>query len=295
QIESYWTYELCHGKSLKQYHETREQGAVSFKPSEEADSQLPQKDEGLQSTLPVRDVEGVSLPYFEVVMDSGTRCDLTGQPRKSRVLYICQPEGRGEIYEFKESSTCEYEVLVLSALLCKHPKYRPKTQPITEIRCHAMVGSPLRPSELSRVEYEVRHLQSTPQGTGWWKHEVCIGRYAKQFHKDKQVDATIYLGYWDKEKHLKWLQDNPNKRPKAVQERKVVSLFYSDGDVCDLTGKPRTCEVRLKCLQNIKSTHAVILSLSEPSTCQYVLTVESALFCDVLKDADENGLFNVDV
>ena len=92
--------------------------------SKETDQQLSEKDEKLRFPLPVRDIEGVQLPYFEVVMDGGTRCDLTGKPRKSRVLYICQPEGRGEIYEFKESSTCEYEVLVLSALLCKHPSYR---------------------------------------------------------------------------------------------------------------------------------------------------------------------------
>ncbi|GFR96889.1 endoplasmic reticulum lectin 1 [Elysia marginata] len=397
RIESYWTYELCHGKSLKQYHETREQGAkpklqeyllglgnsrteakektsttLKVRPeatdvSEEANSekieQQPPENQVSQdnqdAVLPVREIEGVQLPYFEVVMDGGTRCDLTGKPRKSRVLYICQPEGRGEIYEFKESSTCEYEVLVLSSLLCKHPKYRPKTQPVSEIRCHAMVGSPLRPSELSRVEYEVRHLQSAPQyykttpdtqqeteeprqqkfikktkadedaaaarihveqpsdlssltdkqtvrnilsgsqclrgGTGWWKHEVCIGKFAKQFHKDTKVDATIYLGYWNKEKHLQWLQDNPSKRPRAPRDRKSVSLFYSDGDLCDLTGKPRTCEVRLKCLQNIKSTHAVVLSLSEPATCQYVLTVESALFCSVLQHADENGMFNLEV
>lgn len=390
RIESYWTYELCHGKSLKQYHESREQGAkpklqeyflglgnnraqtkdegsatLKVRPeaannAKETDSEeVQQQKQGDQDTaLPVRDVEGVQLPYYEVVMDGGTRCDLTGKPRKSRVLYICQPEGRGEIYEFKESSTCEYEVLVLSALLCKHPKYRPKTQPVSEIRCHAMVGSPLRPSELSRVEYEVKHLQSAPQyyktiqetereqpeqprqqkvfkktksdedaasataledhqsdlssltdkqtvrniltgsqclrgGTGWWKHEVCIGRFAKQFHKDKQVDATIYLGYWNEQKHLQWLQDNPSKRPRAPRDRKTVSLYYSDGDLCDITGQPRTCEVRLKCLPNVKSAHAVILSLSEPSTCQYVLTVESALFCDVLQHADDNGLFNV--
>ena len=100
------------------------EGSLEGISSGEAGKQLPQEQEGQKSSLPVRDVEGVQLPYFEVVMDGGTRCDLTGQPRKARVLYICQPEGRGEIYEFKESSTCEYEVLVLSALLCKHPSYR---------------------------------------------------------------------------------------------------------------------------------------------------------------------------
>ena len=37
--------------------------------------------------------------------------------------YVCQPDGRGEMYEIKETSSCEYEVVVLTSLLCSHPAY----------------------------------------------------------------------------------------------------------------------------------------------------------------------------
>lgn len=363
RIESYWTIELCHGKHLKQYHETKEQGMVRQPKLQEyylgfGNHRDKLREEGKpvqEETIPLRDVDGVMLPYYEIIMDDGTKCDLTGRPRKSHVLYVCQPEGRGEVYGFKESSTCEYEIIVLSALLCKHPSYRPKTQPVTEIRCHAMFGSPLKPRELTSVEYETRYLQNAGQdflsqeapksteeerrpvfhfkqpgkkdpteqkaleeqqarlsavtdkqtlrafltgsqclrgGTGWWKHEVCFGKFAKQFHVEAGKEVNIYLGYWDKEKHLEWLQKNQQKKPRPAEGRKLVSLYYSNGDVCDLTKKPRNCEVRLKCLQTAKMPHAVVLSLAEPESCQYVLTVESAIFCPIMKDADENGLFD---
>ena len=72
----------------------------------------------------VRKIDGISLPYYEVNMTQGTPCDLTREPRRSRVLYVCQPEGHGEIYQFKEMSTCEYEVIILTAVLCAHPDFR---------------------------------------------------------------------------------------------------------------------------------------------------------------------------
>lgn len=69
-----------------------------------------------------------------------------------------------------------------------------------------------------------------------------------------------------------------------------MSHFYSGGDVCDKTGKPRQTEVKLKCLENSSSPAQVSLYLLEPRTCHYILGVESPLICDILPLADENGL-----
>ena len=68
-------------------------------------------------------MDGVELPYVEVNMTGGTKCDLTMTPRKTKLLYVCQPEGRGEIYEFKETSTCEYEMVILTSILCTNPMF----------------------------------------------------------------------------------------------------------------------------------------------------------------------------
>jgi len=47
------------------------------------------------------------------VFNKGTTCDLTGLPRRAAIQYVCQPDGHGEVYEIKETSSCEYEVVVL--------------------------------------------------------------------------------------------------------------------------------------------------------------------------------------
>ncbi len=66
-------------------------------------------------------IETMNMPYYELVMTDGTVCDLNGQPRVTRVVYVCYPAGKHEIYSLKESSTCEYEIIVLSPTLCAHP------------------------------------------------------------------------------------------------------------------------------------------------------------------------------
>ena len=58
-----------------------------------------------------------------------------------------------------------------------------------------------------------------------------------QYHEEKNGQRTVInLGRFDKSKHMKWIDANPTKRPKPKEYRKHVSHFYSDGDVCDITG-----------------------------------------------------------
>ena len=133
-------------------------------------------------------------------------------------------------------------------------------------------------------------------GTGWWKYEFCYGKKVDQFHEEGGGRKTVInLGNFNLEDHLAWLQQHPSKRPKDGDMRKQVSVFYSGGDICDLTGKPRQIEVKLKC-KTADSPSTVTLYLLEPRTCEYVLGVESPLVCDLLPHADPaTGLFDVEL
>ena len=64
------------------------------------------------------------MPYFSIKYTDGTMCDLTEIPRTTTVMYVCFQEGRHTLYSIKEVLTCEYEIVILTNLLCEHPSYK---------------------------------------------------------------------------------------------------------------------------------------------------------------------------
>lgn len=383
RLESYWTYELCHGKHLRQYHEERDGKSIKVQEyylgkftKEMYDSLVADHDKDVANSItrhpPTKKIEGLNMPYHEILMTDGTLCDLNQQPRRTRVLYVCYPAGKNEIYSLKEVSTCEYEVVVLTNVLCSHPSYKPEESKEHSVSCRPVAeGQSRKPAKLTKLEVDSLKLRSErlleahlsggdkpgqvkieirpvqvdiegidgeedlqetidrikegqwkaskrepfkplmdPQvvkqflkgeyclygGSGWWKYEFCYGKKVDQYHEEGGGKKTVInLGQFKEEDHLAWLEQHPSKRPKEGASRKQVSIFYSNGELCDLTGKPRQIEVKLKC-KAADSPSTVTLYLLEPKTCEYVLGVESPLVCDLLPHADpQTGLFPVGI
>ncbi|VDO12517.1 unnamed protein product [Rodentolepis nana] len=96
------------------------------------------------------------------------------------------------------------------------------------------------------------------------------------------------MGKWNADAHLNWVKQSSLRRPQLpLENRFKLTQFYGDGDYCDDIKSPRSVKLSFVCQRKIITN--VQLSFLEPSTCQYSISLESPLFCDLLKKADENG------
>nr|KAF6328743.1 endoplasmic reticulum lectin 1 [Pipistrellus kuhlii] len=215
RIESYWTYEVCHGKHIRQYHEEKESGQ-----------------EDLQSTKEER------FPAVHKPIAVGSQPLLT-----VGTTHISKLTDDQLIKEFLSGSYC---------------------------------------------------FQG---GVGWWKYEFCYGKHVHQYHEDKESGKTsVVVGTWNQEEHIEWAKKNTARAyhllDDGTQTVRMVSHFYGNGDICDITDKPRQVTVKLKCKES-DSPHAVTVYMLEPHSCQYILGVESPVICKILDTADENGLLSL--
>ncbi|KAI6646583.1 Endoplasmic reticulum lectin 1 [Oopsacas minuta] len=334
RVEGYWTYEICHNKHLSQYHkdETKGEklGAVSsdyflgyFDTPPDHFNIIP---------LPRISFNGLSLPYYEVLLGRGSSCDLLGgRAREASVKYICNPNGEhNEFLQIEEISTCFYSIIFGTSFLCRLDVFNTNQLISEEIQCIAEIetagiGEPISATAVKQesIQYEGFSARKRPvemeysdgipfkqtkrlkvdnmaerflageiclQGgtSGWWKYEFCYKDYVRQFHEDKTTSQEIVLGIWDEKAHIKWFEENESSS-KLVSQSTVLH-YYIGGEMCQATGKARAVVVKMKCLLS-GSMEQVALYLEEPRVCEYQLTVESNLFCDMIRNIGDYGLF----
>ncbi|GIY34267.1 hypothetical protein CDAR_120661 [Caerostris darwini] len=113
------------------------------------------------------------------------------------------------------------------------------------------------------------------KGKDWWTYEFCFGHYIKQYHvEDGQVIGQIItLGLYDSD--YEWGNETDEEKFKHVKQR-YHSQYYVNGTKCDLTGTPRTAEVRLYCEED---SGDYISRVDEPGTCSYIITIHTSRLC----------------
>ncbi|KAH8378428.1 hypothetical protein KR093_011325, partial [Drosophila rubida] len=384
RIEAYWSYEICHGHHVRQYHEEREGKNVKFQEYylgkwSEDKTELAKKEweadrkaGGGKPKYKTLKIDNTRYPYFEMEFKDGTMCDIIDAPRTTMVRYVCYPHGKDDIYSFKETSSCNYEAIILTSSLCSIPAFHAEETKEISIKCFNSPTDPNKPLSMLRQELKEwtdsesdlliskenkmpaklwtkkegdtvsikmnveeiilemmangeidsqtaylalsRNMQGTTPaplsdmrplidfvsgqncltgGTGWWKYEFCYGRHVRQFHKDKNSEVELFLGYFSEEIHKALFIAKPEK---VARQGISSSLWhhYAHGTFCEQTGSAREVKVKLTCTPVTSSVTAVSMYLMEPKTCHYILVVEAPIICDLMKYADEHDLVSLE-
>ena len=153
RIETFWTYEICHGHHIRQFHEDLRNkdnnqeyflGKFNMPDMEKYEKEYELMGRGKK--LPSVNVFDFTMPYVSVNMTDGTLCDLSQKKRVAKVLYVCVEESLHDLYSIKETSTCEYEVITFSSLLCDVREFRLKISQENDIKCYPIGESPPFPT-----------------------------------------------------------------------------------------------------------------------------------------------------
>lgn len=148
---------------MRQYHEEREGKNVKFqeyylgKWSEEKTElakktwELERKADGKPKYKTLK-IDNTRYPYFEMEFTDGTMCDIIDAPRTTMVRYVCYPHGKDDIYSLKETSSCNYEAIILTSSLCAIPAFHAEETKEISIKCFNSQTEPHKPISMLRQE-----------------------------------------------------------------------------------------------------------------------------------------------
>nr|XP_045624943.1 protein OS-9-like [Procambarus clarkii] len=112
----WWTYEFCYGSVIKQYHleDNKASGPIIILGKYESEYNWKNSSE----------TKNRLQRFHSQFYVNGTKCDLTGEPRRTEVRFHCE-DGVGDyIQRVDEPESCRYVVTVATTRVCHHPYLR---------------------------------------------------------------------------------------------------------------------------------------------------------------------------
>lgn len=179
-VSGWWSYSFCYNNEITQFHQLPPQPGKPLLPPQRdlttkqfilgrAKGSDNKEDEwgnqidvhkGKHANEPPKtelQVKG-DTRYLVQKMEGGTKCDLTGKPRRVEVQYHCNPHVTDRIGYIKEVTTCSYLMVVYTPRLCNDVAFMPpKENKAHSIICREVVDEDeiLFRTELRTIEAEL--------------------------------------------------------------------------------------------------------------------------------------------
>jgi hypothetical protein len=310
KTEGYWTYEVCPFDAVNQFHFEGGERSPLFN----LGHYDPEGSRALSYSLSKRrwyspKEEEAMRPFVYVQRFTGG-----SGGRLTTVQFRCLPDEfagkkkikstKAEFKSVKEEEPLEYDVIVRTSLVCKESLDR-----LAGISKPANALSPSVTSSSDPLFQALLLLQAFEKQcifhhSGWWSYKICYMENLIQYHAEQQqkklTDAEVKsgakpqfetvttveysLGAWQLPQHWTEYEVTDTALTSVFHlhndsspEDSYLSLKYSGGTKCDLTGQARSTELRLKC--NEESNTPRVLSIQETATCQYITVMETNLLC----------------
>ncbi|CAJ0847086.1 15058_t:CDS:2 [Entrophospora sp. SA101] len=168
-INGWWTYEYCHMRHVKQFHQIIQAGSLIEDTSSESYF--------LGKTLGTDLEVGGGKKFLFQRWSDGTTCDLTGNPRR----FHCNPQNY--ISVVTEMYTCNYLVVIHTSYLCAHPAFHDTSfSKINPIECRPVVPDAYYQRALEKG-LETRFKSKKPESTDKNKKDTAITQNKKQFER----------------------------------------------------------------------------------------------------------------
>ncbi|KAL7080726.1 hypothetical protein ACQ4LE_000966 [Meloidogyne hapla] len=188
KFEAYWNYELCHGRYVLQYHEEKDtkKRTEFFLGNYVSVAAVVQAKNFDQLNPPTKKIGDEMRAYYPVTYSHGTLCDLTGKPRQTDVLYVCEENARQNIFSFTEISSCHYEIIVFVSELCAHPAFQIMPRKENEIRCfplNKLHTEEPKPKAVIRIQEEAEKQ---------YKQEYALLKHLADAKTAKQIFSKFF-------------------------------------------------------------------------------------------------------
>ncbi|KAJ2080351.1 Protein OS-9 [Coemansia sp. RSA 988] len=158
-VSGWWTFEYCHGKTVRQYHRmTPDQhghiAEIEYRLGEYShrrhypalgpatdDTDYIRRDAGYSDVGRTTQIRRIGRKRFLTqIWGGGTLCDITRQPREVEVQFHCDSNSPERITLVEEIATCQYVVVINTPRLCVDPSfYDISASTVYDIKCQQVV------------------------------------------------------------------------------------------------------------------------------------------------------------